>query len=55
MFSSLRKYKLLFSLAVLLGQVGDASEFSVAIEHRLMDRNWSFLPQVPPSYQSAAD
>ena len=35
--------------------VTKASEYSISVDQRLMDRDWSFLPKVPPSYQSADD
>jgi hypothetical protein len=45
----------IFCAGILQAQVAHASQFSVAIEQRLMDRNWPFLPHVPRSYQSADD
>jgi hypothetical protein len=43
------------SVGVVQAQMINASEYSISVDQRLMDRDWSFLPKVPPSYQSADD
>ena len=42
-------------VGVMQAPVINASEYSISVDQRLMDRDWSFLPKVPPSYQSADD
>tara|TARA_B110000908_G_C10223745_1_gene436791 strand:- start:171 stop:1160 length:990 start_codon:yes stop_codon:yes gene_type:complete len=43
------------SVGVPQAQMINASEYSISVDQRLMDRDWSLLPKVPPSFQSADD
>jgi hypothetical protein len=54
-FTFLFRCLFVLSVGVVQAPVIKASEYSISVDRRLMERDWSFLPKVPPSFQAADD